>query len=126
MMKIDLLGLKNMVNLFIENDNDKLNLFQDVIMFDPVYKICRHPMQAGFIGMFIFSSANYNLGRLIFSIVMIAGILIGVNEEEIHLHQNEKYKEISYLVKNKFLPNFSNLFSDEFIALEKKLNEKKD
>ena len=113
-----------MVNLFIQNDKEKLNLFADVIMFDPVYKLCRHPMQAGFIGMFIFSSANYNIGRIMFMVIMNIGILIGVNEEENSLFENEKYKQITYLVKNKFFPNFFNLFSDEFVKLEKKLNEK--
>jgi hypothetical protein len=124
-MKIDLLGIKNMINLFIDNDKEKLNLFQDVIMFDPVYKLCRHPMQAGFIGMFLFSSSIYNLGRIIFMSFMIIGILIGVNQEEIHLLKNDDFKEITYLVRNKFLPNFLNLFSNEFSKLENKLNKKK-
>ncbi len=56
---------------------------------------------------------------------MITGILIGVNQEENHLILNENYKEITYLVRNKFLPNFHNLFLNEFNELENKLNKKK-
>ncbi len=118
MMVIDLLGLKNMVNLFIEKEEEKLKLYADKIFIDPVYKLCRHPMQAGFIGMFIFSSCNFNFGRVLFIILMNTGILIGVNEEEKHLREDDFYKKISKIVTNKFLPDFRNLFSKEFELLE--------
>lgn len=117
-MKIDLLGFKRMINLFIFHEDDKLKIFNDKIFIDPVYKLCRHPMQAGFIGLFIFSSPNYNLGRFLFCLIMIIGILIGVFEEEKFLREDILYQKISKIVKNKFIPNFMNFFSQEFKQIE--------
>jgi len=120
MMKIDLLGIKRMLNILNEREDDS-KLVQGKIYIDPVYKLCRHPMQAGFIGLFLFSSCNYNLGRTLFIILMITGILIGVNEEEKNLAQDKYYRKISKIVRNKFIPNFMNLFSNEFKELEEEL-----
>ena len=127
MMKIDLLGLNRMWSLFSDDsENNKKDLIDDKkIMIDPVYKLCRHPMQAGFIGLFIFSSCNYTLGRVLYIVCMLIGITIGVNEEEKFLQKNEIYLKIVKIVKNKFLPDFTNLFSDQFKEIEE-LNLKKN
>lgn len=117
MMQTDLFGLNRMVNLF---SADEFTFPTEIDISTPfIYRGCRHPMQSGFIGMFLFSSSLYNLGRIIFVTLFITGIVIGVGQEEAYLDRSRCYLKYKSIVNNRFIPNPFNYFDEE---VTRKLN----
>lgn len=110
-IETDLLGWKRMFKVIGSDSIEDPEFTKLSIPF--IYRACRHPMQSSFMGMLIFSSPLYNLGRLIFVTSLIIGILIGVNQEEFFLCKFDEYRKYKTLVLNRYLANFLNAFDSK-------------
>ncbi len=120
-LQTDLFGLNRMKSVIT---NDHIEYPSPVkISVPPVYRTCRHPMQSGIMGIFIFSSGLYNLGRFLLVVLFLVGIYIGVNQEEKLLRKSDGYVNYSKIVKNQFIPEVKNLWDKEVInAIENNKN----
>jgi protein-S-isoprenylcysteine O-methyltransferase Ste14 len=116
-LKTDLLGWKRMFAVMKQDEYEFTSETKIEVPF--IYRGCRHPMQSGIMGLILFSSTKYDLGRVILASVLIIGQILGVRQEEKYLSQFEDYRKYKELVKNKFIPNLSGLFSAK---LKKALN----
>lgn len=122
MLETDLFGVKRMIAVL---KNDYIEYPVEIGISIPfIYRLCRHPMQCGLIGIYLFSSPQYDIGKLFFVLFNVLGIVIGVKQEEKALNQIEDYKKYRSLVTNKFLPNFLNAFDSKIINLFKKETSK--
>ena len=76
-----------------------------------LYTLCRHPQQAGTLLLLFFAGTRYSLDRVLFNSFMLAGIIIGVMQEERKLESLfPSYIQYKRLVKNRFIPNIFNIF----------------
>jgi hypothetical protein len=109
-MKTDLLGLNRMMAILNFSEIEYPFIVQ--IEAPWIYKLCRHPMQGGTLLIILFSSTDFNLGRVICVTLLVLGQYIGVMQEEKFLGQYEGYRKFKSVVKNMYIPQFSNLFDD--------------
>ncbi len=110
----DILGFRRMVYIL---KNDIFEYPMKVSISTPfIYRACRHPMQGAFIGMFIFSSPVYSLGRFVFVSLMLVGIFIGIAQEEHYLNKSSMYLKYKRYVPNRFIPDISNAMDPEVIT----------
>jgi len=115
MAKMDLIGFKNMRNVIEEEEIEYPQTIK--LQFPFIYRGMRHPRLGSILGMMIFSSTDFNLGRIIFLSCFIIGTFIGAILEESYLCEIESYRKYCDIVPNKFI-------FDVFEALDPE-NEKK-
>jgi protein-S-isoprenylcysteine O-methyltransferase Ste14 len=118
----DLFGWKRMFHA-LNNDTFPYP-FPTKIYVPWIYSTCRHPMQAGILGVVIFANANYTLGRALVVGILVIGDVIGILQEEKYLSTFPAYREYCKTVTNRYIPNLFNLFSDNRLTNGK--DDKKD
>lgn len=110
-LQTDLFGIKRM--LFILRNNYYETSEDGEIVVPMIYRTCRHPMQTGVIGSFLFTSSYYNIGRAFLVSAFLVGIILGVRQEESLLSKIDTYRKYKQVVKNKFFPNLFNLLNKD-------------
>jgi len=115
LMKFDLMGFRNMSKVLKENELEYPRPLY--LSFPFIYRGMRHPRLSSILGIIIFSSTEFNLGRVVFIASMIVGTVIGAVLEEYNLSHNENYRKYLDIVPNRFV-------FDIFEALDPE-NEKK-
>jgi len=96
----------------IEYPKKKLEL-----SFSFIYRGMRHPRFSSLMGMILFASADFNLGRIIHTSCMIVGTIIGAVLEEYNFSKSENYRKYLDIVPNRFI-------FDIFEALDPEIEKK--
>ncbi len=69
-----------MTSKFIQYDGYYLK--ELTLKYDGIFAYLRHPMQSGFLSVIFFGHNVYTVDKLIFSLLMGGGILLGIYFEE--------------------------------------------
>eukprot|EP00347_Sterkiella_histriomuscorum_P009492 403341007 len=90
---------------------------------------CRHPLMTAFLFFFIGSSiyGPLTLGRVVFVIGFMSGIMLGISHEERDLrrHAGKEFEGFCRMIPNLIIPDFTVIFMgpDKFNQLNKQFND---
>lgn len=102
LMQNDVLFWKLLFNL--NRNNDIIVNEEKVINDDKLYSYCRSPLRSCLILFILFSSFEWNIGKLIFTLFNLGGLYADSVAEETYFCNIGPYEEYKKRVKNRFVP----------------------
>jgi protein-S-isoprenylcysteine O-methyltransferase Ste14 len=80
-----------------------------------IYQVCRHPLILSATIYYFCTGLEWNLGRILYTVIYIIGMTVGVYFEERALERYPEYREYQAKVRNRIWPDFSVLLGRKVI-----------